>query len=348
MRLSQVIDKGLFFAFAIIMIFCAVSCTKRESRALTVAAAIPKDEAILYLNDLKRRHPDIKVKLEYLDESQILSALERKDDNKPDVVWGASAVTLSIARDKGLLEGYAPKRLSKLDKSFYDDSDPEKPAWIGMRGYVIGFATSEHEQNKNKFKTPRTYNDLLSEDFRNSIILPDPEKCASGYIFLAGLVHKMGEEKAWDYFEKLRKNIKTFASDEAYPVRQAGRSNAAIGISLLTRCNAEKKIGAPITVSVPADPVWDIQASAIVKKNASPSSQSTDFIDWTVSPTMMKMYSRSYPAVADTETSVEISQMHPEHSFSLPDNDIRKSATEKERLLAEWRKRFGHNAEGKQ
>ena len=324
------------------LLFCAmslaffVSCSKSSAPVLLVATALPKDEAILYLQDLKRQHPSVKVKLEYLTESQVIPALERKDAQRPDVLWGVSAVTLTKARDKGLLAPYAPARLARLNPKFYDSSNPEFPAWVGMRAYVLGFASSEHEQYKRGFDVPSSYEALLSDELRNSIIMPDPEKCGAGYIFLAGLVQKMGEEKAWEYFEKLRRNIKYFASDEAYPVRQAGRSNASVGISLLTRCNAEQKIGAPVIVTVPSDPVWDIQGNALVRKSNLPMKQAETFLDWTYSPTMMKMYSRGYPEVADSEVARSVSGTR----ISLPAYDIEHAAAEKERLLTEWRRRF--------
>ena len=219
------------------------------------------------------------------------------------------------------------------------------PSWTGIRAYASAFAVSNYEQYKEGFRSPRNHEDLLDPAFRNNIIAVDPETSAKGLSFVSHILRSMGEEKGWKYLEELDKNVRKYVPSSTIPPRLAGRSGCMVGISILNRCLAEQKKGAPISVHAPVDgPAWGIEANAIVKKKEDRKEKEDavrKFMDWTFSGTMMKMYSRSYPAVSDREIDREIGDSAWGRRLTLPENDIEWTAQHKPAIMKEWKKRFG-------
>lgn len=351
---NRQVPRIRFFSFAALLLFVLFSLSSLlsacggtagdQGEKIKVATTLNKSEVFLYLTDFKRHHPDIKPEIEFMKENEILDALRRPEKDRPDLLWGVSAVTLSQARDQGLLTPYACQRLEHLDPRFYD-SGRKVPSWIGMRAYASAFAVSNYEQYKEGFRSPRSHEDLLDPAFRNNIIAVDPETSAKGLSFVSHILRSMGEEKGWKYLEELDKNVRKYVPSSTIPPRLAGRSGCMVGLSILNRCLAEQKKGAPISVHAPVDgPAWGIEANAIVKKKEDRKEKEDavrNFMDWTFSGTMMKMYSRSYPAVSDREIDREIGDSAWGRRLTLPENDIEWTAQHKSAILKEWKKRFG-------
>ena len=57
-------------------------------------------------------------------------------------------------------------------------------------------------------KMPSSLDDLLSSDYKNSIILQDPRMSSPGLQFLFWILHEKGEEEAYRYLEQLKSSIK--------------------------------------------------------------------------------------------------------------------------------------------
>ncbi len=65
--------------------------------------------------------------------------------------------------------------------------------------------------SKKLLKPPASLDDLLDPRFKNQIAIEDPRLSTVGEAFLFWVIREKGEEGAWDYLFKLRKNIKIVA-----------------------------------------------------------------------------------------------------------------------------------------
>ena len=87
---------------------------------------------------------------------------------------------------------------------------------------------------------PTSYEDLLDPQYKNLISMPNPKASGTGYMFLLSLVNAWGEEKAFDYFDKLSENVLTFTSSGSGPVNALVGKEVAIGFGMTS--NAVQKI----------------------------------------------------------------------------------------------------------
>ena len=93
---------------------------------------------------------------------------------------------------------------------------------------------------------PTTYEDLLKDEYKDLIYMPNPNSSGTGYLFYNGVVSHYAKlnggdlakakADALDYFEKLSKNVKEFTSSGSAPIKAINRGEAAIGLAMLWQC----------------------------------------------------------------------------------------------------------------
>ncbi|RND26024.1 putative 2-aminoethylphosphonate ABC transporter substrate-binding protein, partial [Vibrio cholerae] len=88
-----------------------------------------------------------------------------------------------------------------------------------------------------------------------------------GYMQVSAWLQNMGEDKAWDYMQRLDQNIAHYTHSGSKPCVQAGMGEVAIGISMATRGAKLKTQGAPLDVIVPNGIGWESEAVGLVKES---------------------------------------------------------------------------------
>lgn len=315
-----------------------------HSPPLKVYSALDEDEAFAYLAEFKRQNPGVAVDLGFIDEWDLENVLSLPEAARPDVAWGFAAVNLAGAAKRNLLAPHAPAWLSKLDPRFYDRAAPT-PRWVGMRSYLNCFASSEAERVETPFQIPYSHDDLLQPALANAIILPDPAKTGTGFMFVSAALQRLGEAKGWDFLAALDKNVKFYTDEPSLPVKQAGRGGCAVGVSYLRRGEVELGKGAPVVLSVPAGVGWELDACALARKTT-PNPAAAKFLDWAASRPMMKIYARHSPQVAFAGMAgAPVAQYTKDGKTDvaglLAKNDIAWAAENRDRVVAEWLRRFG-------
>jgi len=128
--------------------------------------------------------------------------LLEKENPKADIVLGLDQFQLASTPEDLFLE------LPKLDAKF-DESAPiskiQKGPFVAYNWAPMTFIF----RNTDKNILPKKLEDFASDKFKNKIILLDPRTSSPGFIFFNWVVQKYGEEKAKEFFEKLKKNVYT-------------------------------------------------------------------------------------------------------------------------------------------
>lgn len=323
---------------------CA-GCRKTDGMmALTVCTSMDEDMAFTYLAEFKKYHPDIGVQLMFIDETGIEEVLRLPESERPDVVWGCSAVELTKMAADGLLLPHASVNIKALKPEFMDTVN-SPPMWIGMSVYVNCFVLSEYRVFKDPMPVPCRYDDLLSQALKNGIVIPDPLKTGTGFMFVSAILQKYGEEKGWEYLTRLDENVMYYTDEPSSPVKEVGRGNCLVGISYLARAENELKKNAPIIITVPEGTGWDIEANALVKKS-SIHPMARVFLDWAVSDIMMKIYARhslmvGLIGIEGKKDNRYVVDGHQASSTMFVPNELKWAANQKGKIMKEWQKRFG-------
>jgi len=311
-----------------------------------VYTALEQEQVEPLLTAFKSEHPDVDVQM-VRDSTGVVTAklLAEADNPRADVFWGVSAISMMTADAHGLLEPYAPHGLEHIDPRFRDSHDP--PHWVGTDGIMTAFSVNTAELAKRHLEVPRSFEDLAKPQYNGLITLPSPASSGTGYFTLTGVLQAMGEEKGWQYLERLHANVAEYSHSGSKPAEQAAEGEYPIGISFDYRGLVEKKRGAPLEVVFPAEKSgWDVEATALVHKAAiNPAARVFD--DWLFSKKAFEFYARDYGVVSSDEVVPAIDGYPPHPRDQLVKNDFAWMAANHDRIIAEWTRRFGSKGDSK-
>ena len=129
------------------------------------------------------------------------------EKNKPiaDMTM-ASLPSVLAARDAGALETY----FSPEAKYFPDHFKDSEGYWTGY------FAFFTHLVYNPEYVTdpPKTYRDLLREEYRGKIVYMDPTLSGNGIRFLIGILMAMGEDEGYEFLVELEPYVAAHPSQE--------------------------------------------------------------------------------------------------------------------------------------
>jgi iron(III) transport system substrate-binding protein len=164
---------------------------------------------------------------------------------------------------------------------------------------------------------------------------------------VAAWLQQMGEENGWKFMDALHANIASYTHSGSKTCRQAGAGEYAVGLSFDFRGSDVKKKGSPIDLIWPSEGIgWDVEATTIIKgtKNLEAAKK---FADWAVTPAAMKQYSANFAIVALPGQAQPLPFLPADLETKLAKIDFAWMAKNRERILAEWTKRYDNKSEPK-
>lgn len=318
-----------------------------SSSAITVYTALEDDQIKGYLSSFNQQQPDIKVNI-VRDSTGIVAAklLAEKDNPQADVVWGLAVTSLLAADQQGMLEPFAPEGLDKVQAQFRDPRNP--PHWVGINAWMSAFCVNTVESEKQNLPIPTSWADLTNSAYRGKILMPNPASSGTGFLSVSAILQMMGEEKGWQYLDALHQNIAQYTHSGSSPCKSAATGEHPIGISFDYRAVQSKNDGAPIEAVFPKEGSgWDVEASALVKKaNTNPAAQT--FLSWAISPEVSAKYAENF-AITAVKTDTPIPTGYPANPAAqlTQKNDFNWAAENRDRILAEWTRRYDVKSEPK-
>lgn len=311
---------------------------------LTVYTAIEADQLKEYAAAFNAVEPDITINW-VRDSTGIVTAklLAEKANPQADVVLGLAATSLMLLDKEGMLQPYAPKGLEQIKATMRDPADP--PAWIGMDVWASALCVNTVEAEKRGIPIPTSWADLTRPEYQGQIVMPNPASSGTGYLMVSSWLQMMGEEQGWAFMDALDKNIAAYTHSGSKPCRQAGAGEYTVGLSFEYRANKTKGDGAPIAIVLPSEGLgWDMEAAAIMKgTDALEAAQK--LLDWAASPAANELYAKSYAVVAIPGIQKPLENIEGDVETMLAKNDFAWAAENRERILAEWTKRYDGKSE---
>lgn len=304
---------------------------------LVIYTAYEENELKDFWEQFKKDLPDLAAKASYIRGSTgpTMARVEAEKANpQADVIWGVFNDYLTGAAEKGLLEPYAAKESQVLPARF---KHPEN-MWQGVTLLTVAFATNQKKMAELKLANPKTWNDLLDPKYKGHVVMSNPSTSGTAYLLLASHVARLGEDKAFEYYTALDKNLSQVTKSGGAPGRMAAAGETPIGIALAYEVEVAKKQGAPIDVIFPTDGVaWTFEGNALVKGAKNPEN-ARRFLDWAASRSAMAAYAGWRGAgIARPDVPVsgqKISEMN------LINVDFVKAARDKDRLVKKWLEKF--------
>ncbi|MBR4456446.1 MAG: extracellular solute-binding protein [Solobacterium sp.] len=230
----------------------AGSASSGSNRVVIYTAA--EDERITYLQEeLDRKFPETEIVIQSLGTGQLLSKLQAEGKNSDcDIFYDLEVVNAEIILNESP-DLFAD--LSGYDFSVYDPSVTgytERHHFYAVNGKTAGaFLVNTKMLEEKGLPIPGTYEDMLREEYRGLITMPNPKSSGTGYSYYNGMVTLLGEEAGLKYFEDLNPNIKEYTTSGSAPAKSAVRGDAAIAYGLLWQCVQYANENEGMTVVVP-------------------------------------------------------------------------------------------------
>lgn len=313
---------------------------------LTVYTGLEADLLDRYAKAFNRDHPDITINW-VRDSFGVITAklLAEKNNPQADVIWGNAGSSLLLLKAEGMLEPYAPKGVETLDPRFRDSDEP--PSWVGMDVWEAAICYNTIEGEKLGLTPPTSWEDLTRPEFAGHVVMPNPASSGTGFMNVAGWIQTFGEDKGWDYMDRLHANIASYTHSGSKPCKMAAAGETVAGLSFAFRGAQSKSAGAPIEVITPSEGIgWDIEASAIVAGTPNLEAART-LLDWSISPAAMAEYNQGFAILAVPGIAKPVPDYPEGSEAALIPNDLEWTANNRAALIAEWSKRYESKSEPK-
>ena len=306
---------------------------------LVVYTAYEENELKTFWEQFKKDLPDLAAKASYIRGSTgpTIARLEAEKANpQADVVWGVFNDYMTGAASKGLLEPYAAREASAIPARF---KHPDN-MWQGVTLLTVAFAVNQKKMAELKLPPPRSWADLIDPKYKGHVVMSNPSTSGTAYLLLASHAARLGEDRMWQYYDALDKNLSQVTKSGGAPGRMAASGETPIGVALAYEVEVAKKQGAPIDVIWPSDGVpWTFEANGLVKGAKNPQN-ARRFLDWAVAKSAMASYAE-WRGTGITRADVPVSGPKITE-MKLIDLDFVKAGDPqyKERLVKRWQEKY--------
>ena len=321
----------------------SVAPASAQRTKLTIYTALENDQLGPFKQAIEAAVPEAEV-VWVRDSTGVITArfLAEKDNPRADIVMGLAVTSLIAFEKLGLMETYEPKGASALKANYRDSTPPY--TWTGMDAYLSAVCFNTVEGKKNNVAVPTSWQDITKPEYKGKLVMPHPASSGTGYLTVAAWIQLMGEKAAWEYMDKVHENIAVYTHSGSAPCVQAAKGERMAGIGFDMRGAREKTQGAPIEIVLPKEGAgWDLEATGIVKgtKNLEIAKK---VADWGASKGASELYSKYYALVAEPSVKNIPPNYPPNAEQAMVKNDFGWMAENRDRILAEWSKRYESKA----
>ena len=318
---------------ASLLLFMLTSC--ENALAAKLKAYTTLETALAQsLFDAYEAETGVKVEWERLPGGDVIQRLELERDNPQASIWVGGVGTNHVeAKLRGLTKPYRSKLASSIPSIY---RDPES-YWTGLYVGPLAFCINKKLAHAENLPTPRVWSDLIKPVYENKILMAHPATSGTGYNVITTIIriNEGDEEKAFEYFQQLKKSVKEFPRSGSASGKACIRGEIPVAIGYLDDLVRFKAQGAPIDVIVPEDGTGFETASMSLLKNAPAEEEAKKLYDWILGAKAMNIIAADYVIpLSKNATPLDIgfslSQLY------LLEQDDKWDAENKHRLIMRW------------
>jgi iron(III) transport system substrate-binding protein len=311
----------------------------QQKTQLTVYSTLEASNIAEFKTGFEAAHPDIEI-IWIRESTGVVTAriLAQGSNQEGDAIWGLAVTTVSQLKKRAMLEPHAPANLANIRASFRDSDNP--PHWVGMEAWVAALCFNTLEADKQKLPKPVSWFDLLDPVYKGKLVFPNPASSGTGYFHVSSFLQMWGEEKGWKYMDDLHKNVALYEHGGTKPCRMAAAGEFPIGISYELAGVDLKTKGAPLDILLMTEGGgWDMDTAAILK-GTKKLAAARKLMDFAASREANELYAKFVSQVAMEGISKPIPNYPEGVAKSMIKNDLEWAAENRDRILAEWTKRY--------
>ena len=254
----------------VVVLMVAVGCSSKkeetkagsfEGQTINVVATSEKYKALF-----DKFSEETKAKVEFLSMSsgEVIAKIKAVG-GKPmaDVWFGGGIDAFMKAKEDGILEMYKPTGFDKIKEGFKD----EEGYWISKGITVVGFLVNDELLKGKNLEAPKTWQELADPKYKDEIIMANPAVSGTSYANVKGILDLYGDEKGWEYLEKLNANVKFYGKRGKDPQEKTVAGEFGIGIIPIDKSAFDVAEKNNLTAIYPDELFWVPEGVAIFKNS---------------------------------------------------------------------------------
>ncbi len=206
-------------------IMLLTGCGSKKEKVV-IYSALEESTIQTLKEQVKEKFPEYDVVVQYMATGNNAAKIKNEGTKiEADII-----LDLETAHVTNLEENFAD--LSTFDTSNYLDGINKSKNHLILAKYTMNLIIDKKYFKEHNLKEPKTYEDLLKPEYKNLIAMPDPKTSGSGYGFFLNVVNIMGEDKAIEYFKKLKNNLREFTTSGSGPTNLLKQGEIAIAMGM--------------------------------------------------------------------------------------------------------------------
>ena len=216
--------KVLYLGLLLVLIFTMSGCAKKNDIVIYSSQEEERDQALK--EQLKEKFPDLNVVVQHIDTGNSAAKIKTEGEKiEADIV-----IDLETAHVVDLQDNFAD--ISYFDDSIYLDGVNISDKYLTWVKYTLTLIIDNKYFKEHNLSVPKTYDDLLKSEYKNLIAMPDPKTSGTGYGFFLNVINIKGEDKAIEYFKKLKENMREFTTSGSGPTNLLKQGEIAIAMGM--------------------------------------------------------------------------------------------------------------------
>ncbi|HOE90647.1 MAG TPA: thiamine ABC transporter substrate binding subunit [Candidatus Cloacimonadota bacterium] len=218
------------------------------------------------------------------DAGEILNRLIlEKDQPVADVAIGIDNTFLLKAIEHDVFQTYKPNNLSLIDQNTIFDTT------FHLTPYDYGYFAFVYDSKKIK-KVPKSFEELLSSNFKEKIILIDPRTSSPGKGLFLWSMAAFGEDGFEDFWKRIKPKVLTITSswDEAYTAFLAGEVNMVLSYASSPAFHYEEDKSTRYQAFIPSEGGFKQVEGAGIVKNCNNPELAKKFIEYMLTEDFQK------------------------------------------------------------
>ncbi|MCG9625476.1 ABC transporter substrate-binding protein [Vibrio mediterranei] len=270
-----------------------------------------------------------------------LAKIEAEKKNpRADVWYGGTLDPQSQAGEMDLLHAYQSPQLENIMEDFKDPAKRKGNYSSAVYMGILGFGVNTKRLEEKGLPIPRCWSDLTKPEYKDEIQIADPQSSGTAYTALATFIQLWDEDKAFDYFQSLDKNISQYTKSGVTPSRNSARGEIAIGIGFLHDYSLEQSKGAPLELISPCEGTgYEIGGVSIIKgaRNLDNAKKFVDFVMSKEGQELAWKKGKSFQILTNTKAEQSPNALDPKQLKLISyDMDKYGSSAERKRLINKW------------
>lgn len=296
-----------------------------KGKHLTVYIALREEEAKSLLEKFKKETGCTYEYIKLPTEEAVKRILSEKNSPNGDIFIGGTCDAYELLKSNNALARYKSPNAKGIP-SKYKDSDNY---WTGFQVDTLAIGINKLVWDRDfapkGIPMPTKFEDLLQDEYKGKIILPNPETSGTGYTFLASLYQQLGPDNYRNFLKKLTTNVSSYTVSGFNSIQRVSSGEYAVTVNFLGDQIIASKSDSNIISITPKNTGWNVDSVAEINNPAN-KEVSEAFIDFILSDDVSNNLSLYSNAVSTKKYTDVTSNIYENYDFN-------KAAMEKDTII---------------